>query len=227
MKPAWALFLLNLRATALRHVFAPLCISLVVAALLAYAGSGPLEAEEEALALALLGILAFMQAPLALAFSPLEDLVLSAHSFRRSWPLSPRSYGTALLLSAAFPPIATAGLGVAFLGFFFHEALGNEGVLFSACFAFRMALGGALFALTGYWARMVYHERAWVRNGGFYIPFLLFAGIAASHSAAGAKILMASFKALASPSLGAVDLFLGVLLFATWVLTVRLDKVLP
>jgi hypothetical protein len=173
MKPAWALFLLNLRATALRHVLSPLCISFVVAVFLAYAGPGPLEAEDEALALALLGILAFMQAPLGLAFSPLEDLVLSAHALRRSWPLSPRSYGTALLLCAAFPPIATAGLGVAILGLFFQETLGNEGVLFSACVAFRMALAGALVALSGYWARMVYQEKAWMRNGGYLIPFLL------------------------------------------------------
>lgn len=227
MRAGWALFLLNLRATWLRHLLAPLSLVAVVTALLRVAEEELADPREAPFFLALLGILSFMQPGMALSFSPLEDLALAGRTFRRSWPLAPRSFGGAVLLASVFPGLATAFLGAAVLSLFLRGTLGSDGVLFAACFSARMALLGAALTSAGYWARLAYKERAWMRNGMAAAPFLIFAGITASRSAAGTKVLLGLFRLLSAPSPGIPDAIFLFLLVGVWWATARLDEVRP
>lgn len=197
---AFALFLLNLRATCLRHGVIAVVFSGIVLGFFAYAQPDR-EVLREPILIAMLGILAAMTPQAALVFSPLEDLLLKVKPLRKSLPLSSLDVAGACGAALFFPPLVTVLLGLAGIGLFFGADLGTEGLAFVALFALRMAVYGSLVSLWGFWARIRWGERAWMGNGGSLTPLLIFVGIWLSKSTWGSALLLRCFAALARPSL--------------------------
>lgn len=208
---ALALFVFNLRATRIRHVLAPLIIAGMPIALMAFARQDGKDALCEPILLALLGLLAAITPSTAIFFSPLEDFVLKGRPLRRSLPLSSLDFALACGAALLVPALLTVVFGLAGIWALCGRDLGGDGFLLAALFAFRMAVVGCLISLWGFWARIVWGERAWMKSGGALSPFFIFGGIVLSKSAWGTTFLLKCFLFLALPVLGWSDAVLFVL----------------